>query len=537
MNFDVFTILEIVSVSLIVTVFLYLCSGKILGGLQQTSYKTRRMFTWMRRKDNLVMVSLSLLCFMLILSAAVFALCFSFVGDSAFVSLVPFPIFCLIYFFADRKYALKVRTVRTSRYIRLTCCYIFVLLVFTTAFVFLFDVLAQIINVPFVSLLRYILLGGEVMLIPVFAAIANFLDKLYEEPRNMFYLVKAEKALAASKLIKIGITGSYGKTTVKNILNTLLSEKYRVLMTPSSYNTPLGIARCINRNQLENFDVFLAEMGARHQKDIENLCATVHPDYSVITGICPQHLQSFGTVENIVSAKGEILLGTEKGAVLANDELTVSLYDTSPVETYIAGEEVKVSNVKANKNGTVFDLTIGKDTKTVHTKLLGEHTADNMCVAASLAYMLGFTIDEIVTGLEKVDFIPHRLAPIVEGGVTIIDDSYNANVKGAKAAIDVLTYFGGRKFVVTPGLVELGILEERENKKLGESLVGLDRIILVGDTLVSIVKKGYLAAGGDVDKVTTVATLNDAQGLLKEELQTGDSVLFLNDLPDVFNIV
>lgn len=537
MSFTFIEILEMIAVTIALTVLLYLCSGKILGGLQQTSYKTRRLFSWIRRKDNLVLVSLSLLCFMLILSSAVLALCFSFMGDSAFISLLSFPVFCLAYYFADRKYALKVKTVRTARYIRLTVSYIFILFLFTGAFVFLFELIAKLVSVPLVSLFRYCLLGGLVMLFPVFAAIANFVDKLYEEPRNKRYLVKAEKALASSKLIKIGVTGSYGKTTVKNILKSVLSEKYRVLMTPSSYNTPLGIARCVNRNNLEEYDVFLAEMGARHKGDIGKLCETVRPDYSVITGICPQHLQSFGSVENIVEAKGEILIGTEKGAVLANDELTVSLYDNSPVETYIAGEEVKVSNVKATKDGTSFDLTVGKETRSVRTKLLGEHTADNMCIAASLAYMLNFTVDEIVSGLEKTEFIPHRLEPIVEGGITIIDDSYNANVKGAKAAVTVLNYFEGRKFVVTPGLVELGILEERENKKLGESLVGIDRVILVGDTLVSIVKKGYLAAGGDEEKLTTVATLKDAQEILKEELKTGDCVLFLNDLPDVFNIV
>lgn len=537
MSFTVYEILEFVGVTLLTTVLLYLCSGKILGGLQQTSYKTRRLFKWLARKDNLVYVSLSLLSFMIVLSSAVFALCFSFVGDSAIVSLIPLPLFCLTYFFADRKYALKVRSVKTSRYIRLNICYAFVLLVFTALLVLVCEIIAKLVNIPFVTILRFIPLGLLVLAFPVIAAVANFLDKLYEVPRNRTYLAKAEKKLATSNLMKIAVTGSYGKTTVKYILQSVLSEKYRVLITPSSYNTPLGIARCVNRNNLEEFDVFVAEMGARHRGDIETLCETVRPDYSIITGICPQHLQSFGSVENIVLAKGEILTGTEKGAVLANDELTLSLYDNSPVETYIAGEEVKVDNVKAGKDGTVFDLYVEKEKRTVHTKLLGAHTADNMCVVATLAYMLDFTIDEIVAGLEKTDFIPHRLEPIVEGGVTILDDSYNANVKGAKDAIETLSYFDGRKFVVTPGLVELGIIEERENKKLGENLVGVDKVILVGDTLVSIVKKGYLEAGGDEAKLEVVATLEDAQLVLKKELQTGDSVLFLNDLPDVFNII
>lgn len=529
---------EWIGVTILFTTLFFLCSFKLLGGLQQAGYSTRKLFAWLKRKDNLVFTTLSLLSFILVLSSAVLALCFSFVKDSGFISLCAFLFFCIAYFLADRKYALKVKIVKTARFLRLTALYLIFLFLFVGAFTVGFTCAFWSIPHPLAAICRYIPMGLFIFALPVVLAVANFFDKLFEVPHNARYLRRAEKTMASCpNVIKIGITGSYGKTSVKHILSCVLGERYRVLMTPASYNTPMGIARCVNGVDFSSYDLFLAEMGARNKGDIEELCDLVMPDYSVITGICPQHLQSFGSVEDIVAAKGEILYGTAKGAVLGNDEYTLRLYDNSPVETLIAGQEVRVTDVVADTNSTRFTLWVENEKRTVSTRLLGEHTADNMCLAATLAYFLDFSIDEIVRGLEKTEPIPHRLQPVYAGGVAILDDSYNSNVKGAEDAVAMLKKFTGRHFIVTPGLVELGIIEEEENKKLGGRLVGLDRVILVGDTLVSVVKKGYLEGGGEPEKLAVVPTLDDAQKLLKEELQTGDAVLFLNDLPDVCNII
>ncbi len=147
---------------------------------------------------------------------------------------------------------------------------------------------------------------------------------------------------------------------------------------------------------------------------------------------------------------------------------------------------------------------------------------------------MGLTREEIAAGIEKLDYVPHRLQLYAAGGVNILDDAYNANVVGAEEAVKALKAFSGRKFVVTPGIVELGILEEGENAALGGKLVGLDLVILVGATLVTAVKRGYLAAGGEAEKLTVVPDLAAAQKILSETLQPGDTVLFLNDLPDIY---
>ncbi len=136
--------------------------------------------------------------------------------------------------------------------------------------------------------------------------------------------------------------------------------------------------------------------------------------------------------------------------------------------------------------------------------------------------------------MPEIEQIEHRLQLIENGGVNILDDGYNSNVKGARAALKVLNYFKGRKIVVTPGLVELGVLEEEENCEFGKNLAGFDLVVLVGDTLVKFVEKGYKQAGGAAEKIRTVPTLASAQEELKGYLKQGDTVLFLNDLPDIY---
>ena len=130
--------------------------------------------------------------------------------------------------------------------------------------------------------------------------LANAICKIYEVPHNKTFVKKAKKKLASSQIKVIGITGSYGKTSTKKILADILSEKFKVLSTPRSHNTPMGLALSLNNNDLNSYDIFIAEMGARHVGDIAELCEMCPPDLAVITGICPQHLESFGTVGNCI---------------------------------------------------------------------------------------------------------------------------------------------------------------------------------------------------------------------------------------------
>ncbi len=231
----------------------------------------------------------------------------------------------------------------------------------------------------------------------------------------------------------------------------------------------------------------------------------------------------FGPVE-----KGEILAYTKESAITAAD--CYELFAEYPVNIKKC---LCASDIACTKDGTSFTLTLGGESKRAHTRLLGAHAAENIALAAEAAFAVGMTLDEIVCAIENIDFIEHRLQLIKSGDVNILDDGYNSNVKGARAALKVLKLFDGRKIVVTPGLVELGVLEKQENSALGSELAGFDMVILVGDTLVQPVREGYLQNGGDAEIITVCQTLAAAQEQLKNYLHAGDTVLFLNDLPDV----
>lgn len=529
--------LEYAGTAVILAALFLICSIKPLAILQQCGYKNGKMFKWYCRKDNLLFQRYCLLFMMLALTTLLLGVSFLFLGeDVAFrITLLPFPFFCVLFYFLDKKYALKVPVNETERLKRLALVYFFLFAVILYIFIAVFNVVAFYTESALIGVWRYAPLSLAPFAIPAVMAAANGIDGLYETALNKKYVTHAKEKLAKSDAVKIGVTGSFAKTSVKNILSAMLKEKYIVLSTPSSYNTPMGIAKCVNEYVGAPYEVFIAEMGARNEGDIAELCEIVKPQYSILTGVCEQHLESFGNIETVVKTKGEIFFGTVQGGVvvIGKDENTEKLTLDDTRKAIWVGDKI-VKDVLCTCEGTSFTLVYGDQELKISTKLLGKYTAQNIALAATLALQLGVTGEQVVAACKKLEYVPHRLQVIKKDGVTVVDDSYNANVKGAEQAVEVLQSFKGRKIIVTPGIVELGILEEKANAALGGLLVGLDEVILVGDTLVGAVKTGYLNAGGDKDVLHVVPTLQQAQDLLSELVQSGDAVLFLNDLPDVY---
>jgi len=241
-------------------------------------------------------------------------------------------------------------------------------------------------------------------------------------------------------------------------------------------------------------------------------------------------------LDNVWAEKSEILrCGAKK--VICGAGLRERLEKEFPNEI---NDKILIENgsdeVEFGAAATAFTLNIYGGKVRVNTPLLGNAAVENIRLAVKLCLELGMTAEEIVRGIEKIQPIPHRLYLIESKGIYILDDSYNCNPKSAEEALNALLRFGGRKCIVTPGIVECGVLEEKINGELGEKIAksNLEKVILVGDTLISVVKKGYERAGGDMDNLIMVKTLNDAQEILSIWLQRGDAVLFLNDLPDVY---
>lgn len=393
------------------------------------------------------------------------------------------------------------------------------------------------------NLLRY--LPG--ILLPLFVLLVHMITLPIENSVKRWYFNDARRKLAArGEVIKIGITGSYGKTSTKFILGTILQERYNTLVTPSSYNTPMGVTRIIRERLTPAHEVFVAEMGARYKGDIAELCRLVGPRYGIITSVGKQHLDTFGSYESVLRTKSELLdaLPQDGAAFLNGDNegCRQMFLDCSLREKYLFGLEgddlyMKASDIKVDSTGSAFTLTAADgETARCHTVLLGRHNIGNITGAAALAKYLGHTMKHIAAGIEKLQPVEHRLQ-LIQGHVTVIDDAFNANPAGTKAALEVLKSFApARRIIVTPGMIELGAEEEALNEAFGRDIAGAaDIAILVGKGRVEPIKRGLLQAGFAQDCIVQVHTLNDATAKLPLYTAPGSVVLFENDLPDNYD--
>ncbi len=503
-------------------------SLRLCALLQQSGYSARRFFKWYFGKGNIQRKRLSLLALSLALLTALFNVCFSFLGYvwANTISIAPFIGIFVLYLWSEKKYALKVSPKPSARVIRLAAAHYILVFALCVGLGFGLAYASLAVDETWFFLLRFVPFALLPALLPFTLCAANFLMCAYEIPHNRAFVRKAQKALSASKCIKVGITGSFGKTSVKHYAAAMLSEKFKVIATPASYNTPMGVAKTVKELGTD-CDIFLAEMGARHTGDIAELCDLVRPEYGVVTGVCPQHIETFGTLKAIKEEKGTL------AAQVSHAVLGESAADISAENALREGEDFAAENVGISEEGTNFDLRIGSARAHIFTRLLGRHAAEDIALAGALCSLLGMTAEEIARAAEKLQPVPHRLQLLKANGLNILDDSYNSNVAGAQNAVETLKCFGGKRYVVTPGIVELGALEEEKNMELGASLVGLD-VILVGETLVQPVRRGYAEAGGEEGRLRVVPTLQKAQEILARELSAGDSVLFLNDLPDIY---
>ena len=392
-----------------------------------------------------------------------------------------------------------------------------------------------------------LLVAVLLVLQPFVVALANLIMTPFENINKKRYFNEAAKKLDARKdLIKIGITGSYGKTSTKFILGTILSEKYETLIPPSSYNTPMGLTKVIREELTDSHKAFVAEMGARHVGDIAELCRLVHPQYGIITAIGPQHLETFKKIENVEKTKYELIEALPKDGKAffnADDEACVKLYEKTDKTKYLYGIQsdredlfVRAENLETGEFGSRFTLKFAGEEQgiEVSTRMLGRHNVLNITACAAIAKVIGLTNDEIKEGIAKVQPVEHRLCILPgENGITVIDDAFNSNPKGARMALETLASFDGRKFVITPGMVELGEIEEEENYNFGVMMANtVDFALLVGKKRSEPILEGLKDGGFDMNNARVFHTLNEATQAFGEMSRPGDVVIFENDLPD-----
>ena len=381
------------------------------------------------------------------------------------------------------------------------------------------------------------------VLLPLWIALGGLLAWPVEKAISEMYFRDAQRILRSRKdLVRIGITGSWGKTSVKFILGTILEEKYHTLVTPASFNTPMGVTKVIRTRLEPSHRVFVAEMGARHVGDIREMCRLVHPQIGILTSVGPQHLDTFKTVERVIKTKYELIeaLPDEGSAYFADDqEICRKLYQKTSVQKTISGldsefDDVWAENISYSPEGSSFMLCKKGQRIHCHTQLLGELNIRNILLCAAVAMDMGLTMEQTARGISRIKPIEHRLQLIRHpGGVSVIDDAFNSNILGATQAFQVLKQFPGKRIIVTPGMVELGEREYEMNCQFGEAMADCcDIAVLVGKKRSEAIVEGLKKKGVLSDSIMVVASLDEATAKLRDISGPGDTILFENDLPD-----
>lgn len=402
--------------------------------------------------------------------------------------------------------------------------------------------------------------GGIVLflLAPLFLIIGNLLMTPIEAFFRRRFITQARRVLDDVHPTVIGITGSYGKTSTKTYLAHILNGRYKAYPTPKSYNTLMGLCIAINNDLAQNhsIDYFIAEMGAYIPGEIARIAELTHPTISIVIEVGPQHLERFGNLENVATAKYEII------KALPSDGVGIFNWDNpyvremyqrgfpatriavsktvDPASVVNAEPRFVASEISESLAGMQFLVTDMQTGQSEHftTPLLGQHNITNILLATGAAVHEGMTLRDVAWRVRELQPAESRLVRQTSpSGITIINDAYSANPVGAVEALRVLgMHTSGKRLLITPGMVELGELMESENRKLGQTAAQYATdVILVGKQQTAPIHQGLLSAGFAADHLQIVDTLAESVEWYQTHLKAGDTVLFLNDLPDTYS--
>ncbi|MCQ2506125.1 MAG: UDP-N-acetylmuramoyl-tripeptide--D-alanyl-D-alanine ligase [Lachnospiraceae bacterium] len=470
---------------------------------------------------------------------------------------VPWPIGCFLYlwtFWGNKPDKTRIRKpiAYTGRLKRILSVAIIIhITIYVLSFIFLKGILFRLVIAMSLLLTPFVMMLANLFLKPVQKAIDNY------------YIRDSLKVLKNSSCKIIGITGSYGKTSVKNILTTILSEKYSCLPTPGNVNTPLGICRVIRGDLSPFHELFICEMGARRTGEIKEICDYYKPDYGIITSIGDCHLETFKSRENIRKTKFELFDAAKETVLNLRDEnICLRLEELGKKDLSGNKPEICDNNAYNQKLNFIddevpggiipcgygkffnpYDMSIDSDGMhfkvllpsneelSLCTKLLGDYQVMNICAAIALAYRLGLNSRQITNGVSKIAPIKNRLELKKYGDCTILDDAYNSNPKGANTALEVLSHFPGKKILITPGMVELGDKHQEKNEEFGVAAAKVCDIIFLISSNADPVEDGLKKAG-----FKEYVRLNDFNTAYSQAMamKCEKTILIENDVPDQY---
>ena len=322
-----------------------------------------------------------------------------------------------------------------------------------------------------------------------------------------------------------------------------MSEKYYVLSTPASFNTPMGLTITI-REQLKTIhQVFIAEMGADKVGEIDFLSKFIRPQYAIITSIGPQHLNTFKSLDNIIREKMRLVenLPVSGVCVINFDYDTVRNYrikNNCKIIRYAIDHEADfmAKNIEYSPNGSKFDVVCNEGSYPFMTRLLGKHNIANILAGIALGRQLGLSWEMLQKAVSNVNYVEHRLQLKKINGFNYIDNAFNSNPEGAKMSLEVLKLMPNHRYIVTPGMIDLGVKQYEMNKRFGTQMKDhVDTVLLIGRKQTQAIYEGLKESGFNMDRVIVLDTVKEAFKYIESHANKDDIILLENDLPDAFN--
>jgi UDP-N-acetylmuramoyl-tripeptide--D-alanyl-D-alanine ligase len=399
------------------------------------------------------------------------------------------------------------------------------------------------INLKYLNLFVVLLLN--IHLIPAYLILANLLLIPIENKIQKNFLNLAKQVLSTFKPFIIGITGSFGKTSVKHFLGHILQHVDHTLITPGSINTPMGISRIIREQLNAAHRYFIVEMGAYGLGSIKRICELTNPNMGIIISIGNAHYERFKSLEIVANTKFEladsVINNNVNAKVIISDQTLNTNYAKQYIKDHSNNFEIlntQLINITQLKTGLSITLTWQNSTYTIETPIFGKHHANNIALAFISACNLGIPPATIITALKSMPQINHRLEVIKHDNYTIIDDAYNSNPTGFKAALELLNFLHerpGRRILVTPGLIELGTAHTKEHLILGQAAANAtDIAIIINPKRIPSFVNGFKEQANNTQELITLSCFKEAKAWLDKNCRTKDTVLLANDLPDLY---
>lgn len=351
--------------------------------------------------------------------------------------------------------------------------------------------------------------------------------------RRIFAKAAAKRA-QFKDLVVIGITGSYGKSSTKEFVATVLSKKYSVLKTPKNINSEIGIAQFINKKLSAKYEVFVCEMGAYKKGEIARSCSIAQPQIGIVTGVSNQHLSLFGSQQNIVEAKYELIDSLPKDGVAffnGDDSNVFEMAKTCTKEKKIYGFspsfDIWAGDIVSTLDGTSFSAHFGKYILQFQTPAIGIHNVQNILAAIAVGRTLQVPIYDIQSAVLDIKVPPSNIVKrIGRNGATVLDDSYNENMEGVFAAFKIIGQERSKKILIIEPLIELGKASEAVHQRIGREAAKIfDLVIFSGEFHFRDFRQGFLEGGGLNENLIWGKSLQHVREILEKMLK--DDIIIL----------